>query len=50
MKVLEKRFIKSLEMIHQFYPNKTYRKAPPTVRHTDKKIKNTKLVPATEKH
>ena len=49
MKVLEKH-TQYWEMIHQFYPNKRYRKAPPTVRHIDKKIKNTKLAPATEKH
>ena len=44
MKVLEKH-TQYWEMIHQFYPNKRYRKAPPTVRHTDKKNKKHQIGP-----
>ena len=47
MKILEKH-TQYWEMVHPSYPNKRYRKAPTTVRHTDKKLKNTKLAPATK--
>ena len=49
MKILEKH-TQYWEMVHPSYPNKRYRKASTTVRHIDKKLKNTKLVPATKKH
>ena len=48
MEVLEKH-TQYWEMIHQFYPNKRYRKAPPIVRHTDKKNKKHQIGPCNWK-